>query len=81
MLLAGRMVRDPSDLGFGLDTDLYDERWLPQGFPLSDARKADITFDQVFRHASGMVPEAENPAAMALTRAGEASWSSPVDCR
>ena len=36
---------------------LYDPRWLPQGFPLSDPRKADITFDQVFRHESGITPE------------------------
>jgi CubicO group peptidase (beta-lactamase class C family) len=45
--------------GLGLDSPLYDPRWLPEGFPLSDPRKAAITFDQVFRHSSGLCPEIE----------------------
>ena len=35
---------------------LYDPRWLVQGFPLSDPRKGDITFEQVFQHTSGIAP-------------------------
>lgn len=36
---------------------LYDKRWLIKGFPLSDPQKKDITFEQVFRHTAGFVPE------------------------
>ncbi len=58
-ILAGdsRGGRIPFDLG--LESPVYDPRWLPQGFPLSDPRKQGITFDQVFRHVSGLCPEAE----------------------
>jgi CubicO group peptidase (beta-lactamase class C family) len=63
MLLAGHMAQTYPDLGFGLSSNLYDQRWLAEGYPLSDSRKADITFDQVFRHTSGIVPEAEAPIA------------------
>jgi CubicO group peptidase (beta-lactamase class C family) len=59
MLLAGHMAMNHSQLGFGLASRLYDPRWLPQGYPLTDKRKADITVDQVFRHVSGIVPEAQ----------------------
>jgi CubicO group peptidase (beta-lactamase class C family) len=51
---AGRLAFD-----LGLESAVYDPRWLPEGFPLSDPRKAGITFDQVFRHISGLCPEAE----------------------
>ncbi len=74
MLLAGRMARDYPQLGFGLDSKLYDQRWLPQGFPLTDTRKADITFDQVFRHVSGIIPEVEDPIASGSVRP-EANWN------
>jgi CubicO group peptidase (beta-lactamase class C family) len=63
MLLFGRMVQEsgagalPAPLG--LDSLLYDRAWLPGGFPLSDARKGRITFDHVFRHTSGILPEAK----------------------
>ena len=36
---------------------LYQKKWLPQGFPLSDPRKVNITFEQVFQHTSGLCPE------------------------
>jgi len=36
---------------------VYDPRWLPEGFPLSDLRKKNITFEQIFRHTSGLCPE------------------------
>jgi CubicO group peptidase (beta-lactamase class C family) len=49
--------RTPYDLG--LESPVYDPRWLPEGFPLSDPRKGRITFDQVFRHISGLCPEAD----------------------
>jgi CubicO group peptidase (beta-lactamase class C family) len=73
LLLAGRMARDYPQHGFGLGSKLYDQRWLSQGFPLTDTRKADITFDQVFRHASGIIPEVEDPVANSSVRP-EANW-------
>ena len=38
-------------------SELYDSRWIEEGFPLSDPRKKDITFDQVFKHTAGFAPE------------------------
>jgi CubicO group peptidase (beta-lactamase class C family) len=73
MLLAGHMAQTHPDLGLTLNSRLYDQRWLPQGFPLTDARKADITWDQVFRHASGIVPEDEAAVASSAVR-DETSW-------
>jgi carboxymethylenebutenolidase len=40
-----------------LDSLVYDPRWLPEGFPLSDPRKAAITFRHLFTHTSGLRPE------------------------
>ena len=74
MLLAGHMAQTHPDLGFALNSRLYDERWLAQGFPLTDRRKADITIDQVFRHVSGIVPEAEAPIAAGSVM-DEAGWN------
>ncbi|MDA9982967.1 serine hydrolase [Gammaproteobacteria bacterium] len=36
---------------------VYDPRWLGIGFPLSDERKRDITFEQIFQHTSGLCPQ------------------------
>jgi hypothetical protein len=36
---------------------LYNPLWLSEGYPLSDPRKAGITFEQVFRHTAGFIPE------------------------
>jgi PKD repeat protein len=74
ILLAGRMAQDYPQLGFGLDSKLYDPRWLSQGFPLTDARKADITFDQVFRHTSGIIPEVEATIASGAVQPGS-NWN------
>ena len=43
MLLAGHLAQTYSGLDLGLTSKLYDRRWLPQGFPLTDSRKAGIT--------------------------------------
>jgi len=51
--------RGQGPAGFDVDSPVYDPRWLPEGYPLSDARKAEITWDQVFAHRSGLCPEAE----------------------
>jgi CubicO group peptidase (beta-lactamase class C family) len=60
LLLAGHMAEHYPEYEFGLATRLYDRLWLPEGFPLSDARKRDITFDQVFRHVSGIIPQVQH---------------------
>lgn len=39
------------------NSKVYDPRWLSVGFPLSDPRKADITFEHIFRHTSGLTPQ------------------------
>jgi CubicO group peptidase (beta-lactamase class C family) len=59
MMLVGRMMLDYPGLGISLSSQLYDSRWLAAGYPLSDSLKASITFDQVFRHVSGIVPQVE----------------------
>ncbi len=63
MMLAGNLAQTYPGLGFGLKSKLYDNRWLPEGFPLSDSRKSGITLDHVFRHTSGIVPEIHHPIA------------------
>ena len=59
--LFGVMLEDRNrgelSVDIDLDSRVYDRRWLPQGFPLSDPRKAEITFDQIFQHTSGLMPE------------------------
>jgi len=57
LLLVGHMAESHPELDLGLGSSLYDPRWLPEGFPLSDPAKSLITFDQVFRHASGIIPQ------------------------
>lgn len=73
IMLLGRMQLDYPALGIGLNSRLYDQRWLPEGQPLSDPRKADITLDQVFRHVSGIVPEVEATIASGSVPSG-AGW-------
>jgi chitodextrinase len=63
MMLTGHLALDYPSLNLSGQSLLYDQLWLPEGFPLSDERKAGITFDHVFRHVSGIIPEAENNVA------------------
>ncbi len=42
---------------FSLSSRLYDPGWIPENISLSTPRKKEITFDQVFRHSSGLMPE------------------------
>ena len=74
MLLAGSLSQTYGSLGFGFSSKLYDKRWLPQGFPLTDSRKANITIDQVFRHASGIIPESAHQIADGAVQT-ETSWN------
>jgi hypothetical protein len=63
IMLMGRLQLEYPALGVTPSSLLYDPRWLPNGYPLSDPRKADITLDQVFQHTSGIVPQVEAPIA------------------
>jgi CubicO group peptidase (beta-lactamase class C family) len=74
MLLAGHMAQSYPGLDFGPTSKLYDRRWLPQGFPLTDSRKGAITIDQVFRHASGIIPEDHHQIADGAVQT-ESSWN------
>lgn len=57
----GAMVKDRIDgkIDHPIDRNahVYDPRWFEVGFPLTDKRKRDITFDHIFRHTSGLSPQ------------------------
>jgi CubicO group peptidase (beta-lactamase class C family) len=57
----GMMMADSRSgkIPFRIDREskVYDPRWLANGFPLSDSRKEQITFEMIFRHTSGLAPE------------------------
>jgi CubicO group peptidase (beta-lactamase class C family) len=74
MLLAGHLAQTNPSLDLGPNSKLYDRRWLPQGFPLTDSRKAGITLDHVFRHASGIIPEVHHQIASGAIQT-ESSWN------
>jgi hypothetical protein len=74
MLLAGHLAQTRTDLGFGPTSKLYDRRWLPEGFPLTDSRKAEITIDHVFRHWSGIIPEEAHQIAAGAVQT-ESGWN------
>ena len=59
------------------NSPVYDPHWLPQGFPLSDPRKAAITFEQIFRHTSGLCPE--RTASGEEVEQGRNEWSDYMD--
>lgn len=74
----GVAEQDAANGGISVKLDrasrVYDRRWLPQGFPLSDERKREITFDQVFRHTSGICPQ--KTADGRILEKGRDRWSS-----
>jgi len=61
MLLFGTLASNkekynlPKD--FSISAKLYDNKWLPDIITISSSAKKDITFDQVFTHSSGIMPE------------------------
>jgi CubicO group peptidase (beta-lactamase class C family) len=55
------------------ESEVYDPRWLKEGFPLSDRRKEDITFEQIFQHVSGLCPE--RTASGDTVEEGRNEWS------
>jgi len=74
MLLTGHMVQTNPGLELGTGSKLYDRRWLPEGFSLTDSRKSTITFDHVFRHVSGLIPEDAHQIASGAVQT-EADWN------
>lgn len=74
ILLTGHLAQTNPGLDLGPSSRVYDRRWLPEGFPLSDSRKSAITFDQVFRHASGIIPEDAHQIASGAVQT-ESSWN------
>ena len=74
MLLTGHLAQTRSELNLSVTSKLYDQRWLPEGFPLTDQRKSTITFDQVFRHVSGIIPEDAHQIASGAIQT-ESSWN------
>ncbi|MCI5223020.1 MAG: class C beta-lactamase-related serine hydrolase [Candidatus Electrothrix sp. AR4] len=42
---------------FSEKSKLYNPLWMAEGYPLSDPKKAEITFEHVFQHTSGLMPE------------------------
>lgn len=61
----------------GPESRVYEREWLPQGFPLSDPRKVAITFEQIFRHTSGLCPERTNVGEP--VEQGRNEWTSYTD--
>jgi CubicO group peptidase (beta-lactamase class C family) len=74
MLLAGHLSQNYPGLGFTAGSKLYDQRWLPEGFPLTDGKKTGITLDHVFRHTSGMIPEVHHQIASGAVQT-ESDWN------
>jgi CubicO group peptidase (beta-lactamase class C family) len=74
MLLAGHMAQTNPGLDLDRNSKLYDQRWLAEGFPLSDSRKSSITFDHVFRHESGIIPEDAHQIADGAVQT-ESNWN------
>jgi len=81
MVCFGIMVDDSRagriEIEIGPESKVYDRRWLPQGFPLSDLCKESITFEQIFEHTSGLCPE--RTAAGEDVERGRDAWTDYVD--
>ncbi len=76
VIVAGRAGR----LAYRLsrESKVYDHRWLPMGFPLSDPRKARITFAHIFRHTSGLAPQASTVEEALPVEQGRNQWDNYV---
>ena len=70
-IACGIMLRDHRDrLPDGLDTKVFTRTYLPDAFPLSDPRKADITLGQLLAMSSGMSEYASGGAPPTVPRFG-----------
>ena len=81
MTAFGAMVMDSRngkvDVSISPESPVYDYQWLPDGFPLSDPRKTDITFEHIFQHTSGICPERTNTGEE--IERGRNEWSDYID--
>src|SRR6185295_17920819 len=46
----------------GLDTKVFNEKYLPEAFPLDDPRKADITLGHLLSMSAGYWGEGQTPS-------------------
>ena len=53
----------------GLDTKVFTDAFLPEAFPLDDARRADITLGQLLCMTGGYNGEGQSPTAVVLGKA------------
>ncbi|HEY2585931.1 MAG TPA: serine hydrolase [Tepidisphaeraceae bacterium] len=61
-IACGIMLHEQHDrLPNGLDTKVFNEKYLPESLPLDDPRKADITLGQLLSMAAGLHGEGTNP--------------------
>jgi len=61
-IACGIMLHDKHDaIPDGLDTKVFNEKYLPEALPLDDPRKADITLGQLLSMAAGLHGEGGNP--------------------
>lgn len=60
---------------------LYDKRWIEDGYPLSDPRKKDITFEQVFKHTAGFAAEGTVKREVRDLQADYSAWVVGHDSR
>jgi len=61
-IACGIMLQEKHDLiPDGLETKVFTQKYLPEAFPLTDPRKADIKLGHLLTMASGMHGEGSNP--------------------
>jgi CubicO group peptidase (beta-lactamase class C family) len=61
-IACGIMLREKHDkIPDGLDTRVFNEKYLPEAMPLDDPRKADITLGQLLSMAAGLLGDGMNP--------------------
>jgi CubicO group peptidase (beta-lactamase class C family) len=61
-IACGIMLKEKHDqIPDGLDTKVYNEKYLPEALPLDDPRKADITLGQLLSMSAGLHGEGGNP--------------------
>src|SRR5437867_10555737 len=69
-IACGIMLREFRDkIPEGLDTKVFTEKFLPEAFPLDDARRADITLGQLLCMTGGYNGEGQSPTAVVMGKA------------
>ncbi|PYJ98001.1 MAG: serine hydrolase, partial [Verrucomicrobia bacterium] len=69
-IACGIMLREFRDkIPEGLDTKVFTEAFLPEGLPLDDVRRADITLGQLLCMTGGYNGEGQSPTAVVMGKA------------